>query len=80
MRAKISAGAQPALVIVYDLLRDPDACDNTCRHGRTWDRLYTNIHLLDADHIALVFRPARDERWREWERVRMECLRGEQAA
>ena len=77
MRVKISAGTQPALVIVYDLRRDPDAWANTCRHGRTWAGsipLFTSSTLTTSRSCS-----ASDERWREWERVWMEWLRGEQA-
>jgi hypothetical protein len=68
-----TSGATAVLVVTYDL-RAPDAWGEACRHGRVWGRLYTDIHTLDADHIALVFRPADDERWRDWERVRLEWL------
>ena len=57
------------LVIVY-ALRHPQGWETACDHGRTWGRLYTDIHTLDDDHIAVVFWPAPDGRWRPWERVR----------
>ncbi len=61
------------LVRVYDL-SDPDAWEAAHRHRGHWGKLYTDIHTLDADHGALVFRPASDERWRAWERVRLEWI------
>ena len=70
------ATAPAVLTVVYDL-RTPDGWGKAQRHGRLWGRLYTDIHTLDADHIAVEFRPADDERWREWERVRLEWLREE---
>ena len=53
--------APEAFAIVYDL-RDPNAWQVAHRHRGFWGKLYTDIHILDADHIALVFRPA-GERW-----------------
>jgi hypothetical protein len=64
--------------VAYDL-RDAGARGQARRHRDCWGRLYTDIHILDSYHIALVFRPAPDERWRAWERVRLEWLQ-EQAA
>lgn len=58
------------LVRVYDL-RDLAARQAAHRHRAFWGKLYTEIHALDYDHVALVFRPAPDERWRRWERVRL---------
>ncbi len=59
----MSAAEQLPLVRVYDL-RDPDARRASHRHRGFWGKLYTDIHFLDAAHVALVFRPAPDERWR----------------
>ena len=56
-------------LIVYDL-RDPVAWRTARRHRATWGRLYTDIHALGYDHVALVFRPSSDPRWRPWEAVR----------
>jgi hypothetical protein len=61
------------LIIVYDL-QAPDAWGEACCHNRMWGRLYTSLYSLDANHIALVFRPAPDRRWRDWEQVRLEWL------
>jgi hypothetical protein len=66
------------LVRVYDL-RDPTARQAARRHRSFWGKLYTDIHVLDADHVALVFRPAPDERWRAWERVRLRWILEERA-
>jgi hypothetical protein len=68
------------LTIVYDLSQDPGAWDEACRHARLWGRLYTDGFYLDPDHIVLVFRPAPDERWRDWEKVRRTWIMEELAA
>jgi hypothetical protein len=59
----------PNLLVAYDL-SDPDAWQAAHRHRALWGKLYTDIHALDYDHIALVFRSA-GERWRPWELVRL---------
>ena len=51
------------LLVVYDL-RYPDAWQLALEHGRMWGRLYADIHPLDSDHIAVVFRSG-GERWRD---------------
>jgi hypothetical protein len=51
------------VIVVYDL-SDPDQWQAAHRHRCLWGRLYTDIHALDLDRVALVFRPAPDERWR----------------
>jgi hypothetical protein len=76
----MSAGdLSPALIVVYDL-RNSEAWEKACRHGRTWGRRFTHLHILDADHIALVFRPTADASWRSWEQVRAGWILGELAA
>jgi len=71
------------LLVVYDL-RDSAAWRAAHHHRATWGRLYTDICALDYDHLLLVFRAAPDQRWRPWERVRLECileqLQGSEAA
>jgi hypothetical protein len=62
------------LVVVYDL-RDPAAWQTACDHGRTWGRLYADIHTLDDSHIAVVFRGGGD-RWQAWEQKRLEWILG----
>jgi hypothetical protein len=73
----------PDLLVVYDL-SDPDQWQAAHRHRAIWGRRFTDIHPLDYDHIALVFRPAPDCRWRPWESVRLgwilEQLQGSEAA
>ena len=64
------------VAIVYDL-RDPDQWQAAHRHRAFWGKLYTDIHPLDLDRVALVFRPAPDERWRPWELVRLSWILGE---
>ncbi len=41
---------------------------------------HTDVHVLDSDHVALVFRPAPDERWRAWEAVRLEWILEDEVA
>jgi hypothetical protein len=60
------------LVVVYDL-GIAGGWEIACEHGRTWGRLYADIHTLDEDHIAVVFRSG-DERWRPWELVRLSWI------
>jgi hypothetical protein len=84
MEASImSAPEIPDLMVVYDL-RDPAAWRAAHHHRSLWGRRYTDIVALDYDHVLLVFRPAPDQRWRPWERVRLgsilEQLQGSEAA
>jgi hypothetical protein len=65
--------------VAYDL-REPGAWDEACRYARLWGRLYTDGYYLDSEHIVLVFRPAPDERWQAWERVRAQWIVEELAA
>jgi hypothetical protein len=60
------------LLQVYDL-RDHGAWQRAHRHRRLWGRPFTDVHTLDTDHIALVFR-AGGERWQAWERARLEWI------
>jgi len=64
------------LLVVYDL-RDPGAWQAAHRHRAAWGRLYTDIHALGYDHVALVFRPAPNQRWRAWELVRLSWILNE---
>jgi len=65
--------SESVAIVVYDL-RDPDQWQAAHRHRASWGRLYTDVVNLDIDHVALVFRPAPDERWRPWERARLEWI------
>jgi hypothetical protein len=60
------------IIVVYDP-RDPGTQQAAHRHRVAWGKLYTDIHALDYDHIALVFRSA-GERWRPWELVRLSWI------
>jgi len=62
----------PDLLVAYDI-RDPGAWQAARRHRALWGKLYTDIHALDHEHIALVFRSA-GERWRAWELVRLSWI------
>ncbi len=75
----MTAAEQLPLVRIYDL-RNPDAWRAARRHRGDWGKLYTDIHYLEDEHVVLVFRPAPDERWREWEAVRLEWILEDRAA
>jgi hypothetical protein len=62
------------VVIVVYYLRDPDQWQAAHRHRASWGKLYTDVHILGYDHVALVFRPALDEGWRSWELVRLSWI------
>jgi hypothetical protein len=61
------------LVRVYNL-RNSEAREAARRHRAFWGRTHTQIVLLDEDHVLLVFRPAPDERWRPWEKIRLRWI------
>jgi hypothetical protein len=58
----------PAFDVIYDL-RNDFALRKAHRDRQFWGKLYTDIAVLDNDHIVLTFRPA-GERWEKWETVR----------
>jgi hypothetical protein len=60
------------VIVVYDL-SNPDAWEAARRHRGFWGKLYTDIHPLDYDHVALVFRSG-GGRWQAWEQVRLEWI------
>jgi hypothetical protein len=62
------------LLRIYDL-RNPDAWRAAHRHRGFWGKLYTDVHALGADHVALVFGSGR-ERWRPWGGVRPRSILG----
>jgi hypothetical protein len=62
--------------IIYDL-QDAHAWRQAHAHRDMWGRLYTDIVALDYARVLLVFRPAPDQRWRPWERVRQSWILGE---
>jgi hypothetical protein len=67
-----------AFTVLYDL-RDAEAWRKAHRDRSLWGKFYTDIHPLDNDHIALVFRPAGPRRAR-WEEVRRQWIVQEVAA
>jgi hypothetical protein len=71
--------ALPCFAVAYDL-REPGTWQRALRQRSTWGKLYTDGYYLGPDHIVLVFRPAPDERWRDWERVRAQWIMEELAA
>jgi hypothetical protein len=75
----MNAGELLPLLRVYDL-RDTGARQHAHYHRNLCRRLYIDVHVLDADHVALVFRPAPDERWRPWEKVRLRGILEERGA
>jgi hypothetical protein len=44
------------IVVVYDL-GDPDQWEQARRDRERWGRSLSEVHALDADHIAIVFEP-----------------------
>ena len=75
----MNAGELLPLLRVYGL-RDPGARQQAHYHRNLWGRLYTDVHVLDSDRVALVFRPAPDERWGAWEAVRLEWILEDEVA
>lgn len=69
--------APESFAIVYDL-RDAGAWQQARYHRACWGRTWTDVHALDLDRIALVFRSA-GERWHAWEAVRMGWILGHEA-
>jgi hypothetical protein len=65
-------------VLVYDL-RDPAAGQRARRHRRYWGRLYTDLHVLDERHVALVFHSG-GARWLPWEERRKKWILDREAA
>lgn len=61
--------------IVYDL-REPGAGQRANRDRCYWGKLYTDVHIVDSDHVLLTFRPAPDRRWARWEEVRKGWILG----
>ena len=59
------------LVVIFDL-RDPGAQTKARRCRALWGRRFSDITVLDNDHVALTFRPSPNrERWETWEWGRM---------
>jgi hypothetical protein len=50
---------------VYDL-RDPGAWQRAHYHRRLWGQSFTDVHILDTDRIALVFRTGGAQRRRDF--------------
>lgn len=44
------------LLVVYDLA-DPEAWDRAGQERRAWGVEFADVHALDNDHVAIVFRP-----------------------
>jgi len=65
--------------VLYDL-RDHNAWRDAHWHRALWGRSFVDYHVLDEDHVILVFRPSPDLRWRAWEAVRKGSTLGERAA
>jgi len=78
-----SADILEGLVVVYDI-RDDDGWRTANRHRNYWGKTHTRVHYLAEDVVVLTFRPAPEQRWRPWERVRqswiLEELQGSEAA
>jgi hypothetical protein len=61
------------VIVVYDL-SDPDAWEAAHRHRGFWGKTHTRVHYLEENVVVLAFHPAPDERWRVWERARLEWI------
>jgi hypothetical protein len=57
------------LIVLYDV-SDDATWEAAKRHVRWWGRLYVDAHDVGIERVVVVFRPATDRRWAEWERVR----------
>jgi hypothetical protein len=44
-----------AVVKIYDL-RDPEAWERAGRERAAWGRQWTEIYILDHDHVAIEFK------------------------
>ncbi len=65
----------PSFLIAYDL-RDANAWRRAHKHRRLWGKLYADYHVLDQDHVLLVFRSA-GVRWEGWEQARKKMILGD---
>jgi len=72
----MSAPDLPDLIVVYDLRR-PAGWETANRHRNYWGKTHTRVHFLEENVVALVFRPAPDQRWRPWESVRLAWIERE---
>ena len=61
-----------AVAVSYDL-REGSVWHRAHEHRRLWGRRFADYHVLDEDHIVIVFRPA-GERWLSSERRRLERI------
>jgi hypothetical protein len=64
------------LLVVYDI-GDAAGWETANRHRSLWGKTHTRIHYLEENVVVLVFRPARQERWRPWEGVRRAWIESE---
>jgi hypothetical protein len=71
-----SGSPENYLLVVYDI-RDDDGWRTANRHRNYWGKAHTHVYYLEEDVVVLAFRPAPDERWRLWERVRQSLILGE---
>ncbi len=67
-----------AFVILYDL-QDASAWGRAHYHRDCWGRSWTDVHWLDSNRVALVFRSG-GEQWRPWEEIRMGWILESEAA
>ena len=68
----------PSFTIIYDL-RDEGALERANLARALWGKRYTEVHYMDKYHVALVFGPAPDPRWRAWEERRRAWISREAA-
>ena len=72
-------GTGNELVVIYDV-SDDAAWESARRHVRWWGRLYVDAYDVAPEKVVVLFRPAPDPRWREWERCRAEWIAKDLAA
>lgn len=47
---------EQGLIVVYDLA-DPEVRSRAGRERRAWGAEFADVHPLDNEHVAIVFRP-----------------------
>ena len=58
--------------ILYDL-RNSAAWKQDHEHRQLWGKSYTNVYILDSDHVLLIFWPG-GPGWERWEQERRRMI------
>ena len=66
-----------SLEILYDP-RDSAAWKQAHEHRQLWGKSYTNVYILDSDHVLLAFRTG-GPGWERWEQERRRRILGSAA-